>query len=127
MHPYRDWWILIGIAVSVVVVVGGWGAYLYQAYESGVIDADTTAASVPYNRDRVDAALSAYRARRAQFEQGMNTDEVPPVRSVEDTGLDEPISDEVVREENAAAVNSDNELGEVVDMVTASSTIIQVE
>ncbi len=90
MHPMREW--VIGIVITLIGMLGGsiLAASLYQYYDAKMDTEVAVAATVvPYDAAVVEAALSQYRIKQAQYEAvvGMGTAETATT-----TSLDEIVS-----------------------------------
>lgn len=69
MHPTREWWIGIVIAMLIVVATAMWGTFLYVSYDQEFIATEVESTRVPYNADSINQALETYRARLKAFNE----------------------------------------------------------
>ena len=72
-NPVRDWFILLGVMVAVLLASVGWNYYLYKAAEAGVLPGasqSATPALDPALGGKVDAVFSARASEMTQYENG---------------------------------------------------------
>ena len=89
MHPYREWFLGLGIVIVIVIAGALYNAFSFRYYstlEGRVVGG--SAEVVEYQRGTVDRVLEAYRTRKATFDT-LRTSIVStvPVRAKEDADV----------------------------------------
>jgi hypothetical protein len=109
MHPLREWWVCILIAIVIFTAAGLWGTVLYTSYDDEFIGSGTESVKIPYSAKRIEDALDKYRTRRDEFNSGSYSApatqpiETVPERAVVSTSKPEVIELETpVRDEDEA-------------------------
>jgi hypothetical protein len=68
MHPYRDWFIGLLVALLIMILMVGWSAFVYFDQREGIaIDESRVEVAIPaYRAELVDQALDIFTQRAAR-------------------------------------------------------------
>jgi hypothetical protein len=90
LHPNRDWFMGVVIAVGLVAGIAAWNGYIYISNRDGdATDTETTVVNPRYQAELVDQALSIFESRSENFLiisansslQQMQTETVPTIET----------------------------------------------
>jgi cytoskeletal protein RodZ len=130
LHPNRDWFIGVVIAVCLVAGIAAWNGYTYFSNrEGGTTDTEITVANPRYQAELVGQALGVFESRSKNFLivsansplQPVQTETVPTIETSTTTATSTP---EVSAEIPSA---TEEEEGSAVDQTTEVDTLGESE
>lgn len=126
IHPQRDWFIGLGVAVAVFILIAWWSITSYLHHSNADVDVLGEAGNTDtiYREAQVKAALELFSEKNKKYEELVGDMPVQPeilesVAAEEDSVLESELTDENVLEETPVVIE---EVAEDVSVVEEEVT-----